>query len=694
MKWFEENETAINIWGRKYLGDYKTTMTFMVDEVFKTIPQIGEIEKALELPDIPGRMKNILLSGLGLPGGRIIYYFSCLARGEARKLTPMNCFVIPIEDDSIRAIFKYKSDMAMTFKAGGGVGTTISGLRPKGAAVNNSAVSSTGPVSFLKSIDADAEVVGQNARRGALMKAMSVYHPDIFEFISLKHDGGYTCMNTSVMIDDWFMAQESHSKIDLWFPEKISETPSTFTEVPYIANCYYHSQYEFFKVQGEEGFRQKKTYRSTTKKELWDAIAYSAHKCGDPGILFWDNITRDWTGDEELHSTNPCGEEPLPAYGACNLGALNFSRYTDEKEFTKDCQAFTVFLDSLITYCIKNQSYPLPEQAQSAAKFRQIGLGITGLADYFIINNAVYGDDKSKSLLENRMVLKRQAEIQASQTLNEVIEGKSGPRNTQLSTVAPTGSTSMILGCSGGIEPNFAFEQQKLVGGEYIDVKIPIAYQGQKKYLIEAHQIHWKGRIEIQKIAQKYTDGSISSTINLPNGVKAEEIQDIYQEAWNAGLKGITVYRDGSKGFGAIRKKETKKERGILNGKTVKVPLDTSWYITVNFDEEIPREVFINAGKSGSDTKAWTEAIGRLSSLYLQTGGRAEKLISALQDIKGQKTIFKNGWSIQSGPDAIAQAIGSILTVHTFLECPNCERMTFKFSEGCGSCESCGFEKC
>lgn len=1009
MKWFTSNETAMYIWERKYTGDFKKTIETMVSEVFSVVPQLPEIETTLEISDIPGRMRNLFLKGRGLPGGRILYYFSCLAQGDTRKITPMNCFVIPIEEDSIRAIFKYKSNMAMTFKAGGGVGTTISGLRPKGAPVNNSALSSTGPVSFLKSIDADAEVVGQNARRGALMKAMSIYHPDIFEFISLKHDGGYSCMNTSVMIDNYFMVLEDDDNVSLWFPEKTEEKPKKFTEVPYIANCYYHSQDKFFKVTGENHFRKKKIYRYTTKKELWDAIAYSAHKCGDPGILFWDNIKKDWKEDEELHSTNPCqpkgsilidqdkftkienqgkawkswktgikdvikvvtnidseflvtpdhliqtsngnwikaqdslntqlmptisiapnfipkidenevvrgflfgagfingggyglcvklnyqkevnvydllrkygfkpqndnqslytnfnsfpldieflkdrvfnrklpndiiegtfdkvasfmrglfeangsakangqislkgtckktildiqkillsfgihccisenpakkvkwhngiyenkvsfnlqipkssailfkqkigfysvekmskihlnsklnktkivvksiipqgkmevwdykmnvtpnyticqgtvlhncGEEPLPAFGACNLGAINFSKYTieEENEFSKDCKCFTVFLDSLITYCIEKNNYPLPEQVQSAKKFRQIGLGITGLADFFILNEAVYGDEKSKSLLETRMTIKRQAETLTSQVLNEVIEGKTGPRNAQLSTVAPTGSTSMVLGCSGGIEPNLAYEQQKLVGEEYIDVKIPIvSLAPSKKYLIEAHQIHWKDRIAIQKIAQKYTDGSISSTINLPNSVTAQEIQEIYQEAWNAELKGITVYRDGSKGFGAIRKKETKKERGILSGKTIKVPLDTSWYITINFDEDIPREVFINAGKSGSDTKAWTEAIGRLSSLYLQSGGNATKLISALQDIKGQKTIFKNGWSIQSGPDAIAQAIGSVLTTSTFLECPNCEKMTFKFAEGCGSCESCGFEKC
>jgi ribonucleoside-diphosphate reductase alpha chain len=253
----------------------------------------------------------------------------------------------------------------------------------------------------------------------------------------------------------------------------------------------------------------------------------------------------------------------------------------------------------------------------------------------------------------------------------------------------------MVLGCSSGIEPNFSYSQQKLVNGEYIDVKMPITKRAaSKRVLVSAHDIPWQERIEIQAIAQKYTDGSISSTINLPASTTPKTISEIYEAAWKAGLKGVTVYRYGSKDANAIKIKEEKKERGILDGKTIKVPLESSWYITVNFADGLPKELFINAGKSGSDTKAWTEALGRLGSLYLQTGGKAEKLINALQDIKGQKTIFKNGWSVQSGPDAIAQAIAAILSVDSMLECPECEKLTFRFSEGCGICESCGYEKC
>ena len=584
--------------------------------------------------------------------------------------------------------------MALTFKAGGGVGTNLSGLRPKGAPVNNAALTSTGPVSFLPSISADAEVVGQNFRRGALMKSMSIYHPDSLELMQVKIDGGMIAMNISLMIDDKFM--EAQDDIEFWYPTPTKIVPETFVSVPYIANCYNHTS-EFYKVQTESFYRKREVWRTEKKSTIWAKIAECAHKSGDPGILFWDTIKKDWTGDEELYSTNPCGEEPLPAYGACNLGAINFAHYTDDDltEFALDCKAYTVFLDTLITYCIEEDAYPLEAQKQSAAKFRQIGLGPTGIADLFILKGVIYGSPESKSLLEARMQAKRKAEIEASTILNEILSDLPGPRNAQISTVAPTGSISMVLGCSSGIEPNFSYSQQKLVNGEYIDVKMPITKRAaSKRVLVSAHDIPWQERIEIQAIAQKYTDGSISSTINLPASATPKTISEIYEAAWKAGLKGVTVYRYGSKDANAIKIKEEKKERGILDGKTIKVPLESSWYITVNFADGLPKELFINAGKSGSDTKAWTEALGRLGSLYLQTGGKAEKLINALQDIKGQKTIFKNGWSVQSGPDAIAQAIAAILSVDSMLECPECEKLTFRFSEGCGICESCGYEKC
>ena len=697
MKWIEENPTATDIWTRKYGGDFKTVILFMVKEIFSVLPLDKKSELETRLGFNPEeRMIELFLDARGLPGGRILYFFASLAQGENRQLTPMNCFVIPIEDDSVEAIMDYAKHMALTFKAGGGVGTNLSGLRPEGSAVNNAAMFSTGPQSFIKIYGVVGEEIGQKNRRGAQMKAISIYHPDSLAIIQSKIDGSLTSMNISIMVNDEFMQKGMEDLVDFWYPDKIKTTPSEYKEVDYIANCYNHPD-EFFKVKSETGFRQRTVYRTSTKRRVWNAIANCAWKCGDPGLLFWDTIRRDWKQEEELYSTNPCGEEPLPAWGACNLGSLNFSKYTDDnlEEFEKDTKAFFIFLDTLISYCIENSAYPLAQQRESTRKFRQIGLGITGLADLFILKGAKYGDDKSKEILEARMRAKREAEIETSEMLNEIFEGNSGPRNSQMSTVAPTGSTSMVLGCSGGIEPNFSYSYQKLVNGEYVDIYIPIVKTApSSSVLVSSHDVPWRDRIEIQAIAQRYTDGSISSTINLPNSAKVEEISEIYNTAWKAGLKGVTIYRDGSKGDGALKLTKPHKERGILEGKTVKVPLDSSWYITVNFAEKLPVEVFINAGKSGSDTKAWTEALGRISSLFLQSGGQAGKLISALQDIKGNKTIFKNGWSIQSGPDAIAQALSAILDQSQTLTCPECGEATFLMVEGCGVCKSCGFEKC
>ena len=696
QEFIKENELANKVWAKKYMAGFDQTINTMVKEVYSVLPYETkeEIESYLEANSLEEATKNIFFEGRGLPGGRVIFYFASKSLGQARNLTPMNCFVIPIKDDSMDAILTYNLDMGNTFKMGGGVGTTVSGLRPKDAPVNNAALTSTGPVSFLSIFNETAIRVGQNNRRGALMKAMSVYHPDILDFITIKQHEDLSAMNISVMVDSKFMEANDENGIELWYPTKINHEPQAYREIPYIADAYLYDDENFYiKSTGE--YRKRFIYKRIRKSTIMDALVESTWKTGDPGLIFADRMQEDWGGEEPLHATNPCGEEPLVGNGSCNLGALNlaFYAYKTPQEFEKDVKILTVFLDTLQEYCIQNNLYPLQAQREQARRYRPIGLGPTGVADYFILKNTVYGSQESLDEFDKIMSIKRQAEVSMSAKLAEIY--KQGVRNYQISTVAPTGSISMILGCSSGIEPNFDFTYEKLINGNYEEVSSDVKAKAKdEKVLVTAHDVSLEDRIAIQAVAQKYTDGSISSTLNLANSATKEQIRQAYELAWQNGLKGVTIYRDGSKTQGGLKLTKAEEKRDVLDGKTVKVPLESSWYITVNFRDNVPVELFINAGKSGSDTKAWTEGLGRAASLYLQEGGSATKLIDALSDIKGQQTIFKDGWTIQSGPDAIAQALSHVLAYSPKIKCPSCGEEAFIYVEGCGICKKCGFSKC
>lgn len=647
-----DSDLAQNIWDRKYGGDFKDTIRCMIREV------VGEDDD----------MENMFLEGRALPGGRILYYFACLSQDVIKNLTPNNCFVIPIKEDSISGIMEFNKEMALTFKAGGGVGTDISCLRPRGSTVNNAAETSTGAVSFLPVFDKTTETIGQKKRRGAFLAGLSVYHPDIIEFIQAKKDGNMSSMNISVKVDSNFMESEN---VSLWYPHPTSQTDDPKI-VEDIADCYSFPDEELFYIQRTGEYRQKQIYKTLPRKKIWDEIIDCAWKTGDPGLLFWDKSMRE--NKIPLHCTNPCGELPLPAYGACALGSLNMPK----ANWVEDTKRLVKFLDSLISYCVKNNLYPLKEQKVAAKTWRPLGIGVTGIADWMILNGWRYGEEKSLQAFEEKMREKSETEKEAS-----------AGRNAQLSTIAPTGSISMLLDCSSGIEPNFSFSYEKKVGDKYLEVNSRLE-DAPKEILITAHNVSVEDRVRVQAIAQKYIDGSISSTINLRNKASREEVAHAYRLAWSEGLKGVTVFRDGCKEGGLRLKKKP-----MLEGKTVKVPVgNQNWYVTVNENEDVPWEIFINAGKSGSDVKAWTEGMGRVMSLFLQSGGAVTDLIKAISDIKGSQTIFKDGWSVQSGPDGISKALSFILEEKLTSECPACGEMSFIFSEGCGFCSKCYYEKC
>ncbi len=680
-----------------------------------------------------------------VPGGRIL--FGAGQEKYGRRATLNNCYVIPIKDDSLEAIFDWTKEAARTYSLGGGVGTDITILRPKGAPVNNAALRSTGAVSFMNIMSETTGTIGQAGRRGALMITMKIDHPDIFDFIRIKRDlKSVRYANISVRITDEFL--------------KAVEEDDDFT-----------LKYESDKV--------KRIERKIKARNLWNELIESARNWAEPGLIFWDTMKKESTSEYngmEILTTNPCSEIPLEPYGACNLGNLNLSQFVknpfenpevDWDNLEKALRYSVRFLDDVTDYNL--YKHPLKQQTEEAKKGRRIGVGFTGLADMLIkmkikydssiaiefvdslfkrIMNIVY--DESCNIAKEKGVfpafdlekhLKSPFIRRLDQSVLEKIR-EYGLRNVALLTVPPVGSGSALAGTSSGIEPIFAFSYTRRSESlskssfkvfhplvrEYMNIYGITDEKDLPDYFIEAHNIDPMFRVKMQATIQKYIDHSISSTVNLPSDATTDEVGKIYLEAWKAGCKGITVYREGSREGILITEKEMNKKTEqnferpmILTGRTIVFPLIESGklYTTINFDEEgKPMEVFVNVGKSGTEEKAYSEAIGRLISLYLQQGGDISKVIKAMSGIKGKSVTFVSGMKITSVPDGVAKAIelsmkggqpqstlteGFIVSKlktepetkkSPFMTCPKCGNDTLVSENGCLTCMTCGYSKC
>ena len=503
-------------------------------------------------------------------GGRILSNRGLDKYGE--KVTLSNCYVLTPPDDSIESIFDCAKKLARTYSYGGGCGVDLSKLAPSGAKVNNAAKTTTGATSFMDLYSLVTGLICQNGRRGALMLSIDCHHPDLEEFIGIKSDlERVTKANISVRITDDFMeAVKNHDNFELSFTRE--ETGETIKKVV--------NAYELFKKFSEMN---------------WDYA--------EPGMLFWDRISNYnlLSEDEEFSyaGTNPCAEEPLPAGGSCLLGSINLSKFvTDNKEF--DFEDF----DKTVEIAIKALNnvldeglplHPLQEQRKSVRDWRQIGLGIMGLADMLIKMEIRYGSKESIEICDKIGLHMADTAIKTSAHLSlqygtypkykdcvlkskyfkintsmetEILVDKCGLRNSQLLTIAPTGSLSTMLGISGGIEPIYAnyYERktESLHGhDEYYKVYTPIVRgymdrHGLKDdselpdFFVTAQTLGYKERIEMQGVWQDHIDASISSTVNVPNSFTVEDVEDLYMKAWERGLKGITIFRDGCKRVGIL----------------------------------------------------------------------------------------------------------------------------------------------
>lgn len=663
----EDNQLGIDIWTKKYQMDNET-----FDEWLDRVSGGNE------------KIRQLIIEKKFLFGGRILSNRGMQKRG--RKVTYSNCYVIQPPEDNIESIFECAGKLARTFSYGGGCGIDMSKLAPRGAAVNNAAKKTTGAVSFMELYNLTTSLIGQNGRRGALMLSLDCNHPDLEEFISVKNDlNKITKANISVRVDDKFMMAVLDDE-----------------------------EYEMKFVRDETGEIISKKVRA---KDIFHKLCENNWNYAEPGMLFWDEIEKHnllrYDDEFKFAGVNPCAEEPLPAGGSCLLGSINLSEFVvngtfDFDDFCETVSQAVIALNEVLDEGL--ELHPLFEQRASVRDWRQIGLGIFGLADMLIKMGIEYGSGDSLSLCDNIGIVMADAAIRTSAYLarlkgsynkfkpealdsnlyfinNTFAETKEavkryGLRNSQLLTIAPTGSLSTMLGVSGGIEPifdtSYTRKTESLHGeDQYYEVYTPIVKQYLEEhgmldreakplpsFIVTAKTIDPKKRVKMQAVWQEHIDASISSTVNLPESATVEEVEELYKYAWKNNLKGLTIFRENCARTGILTSnKEKKKDEkdivmnpeldklipklnhikpvtrkdlgGRLDGSTyVKQTACGKLYITINRDADGNLvEVFIDPGKSGGCV-ANAESLGRYASSMMRAGMAIESIIDATKGVK------------------------------------------------------------
>lgn len=642
------------------------------------------------------------------------------------------CFVLPV-GDSMEEIFDSIKHAALIHKSGGGTGFSFSRIRAEGSAVRSTGGIASGPISFMKVFDSATDVVKQGgARRGANMGILRVDHPDILKFIDCKENNeDINNFNISVAITEEFMhAVESDSKYDLIDP------------------------------------RTKKTMNSISAKFVFNKIVDAAWRNGEPGIIFLDrmNAHNPVPSQGEFEATNPCGEQMLLPYESCNLGSINLTKMVSGRSqnthINWDKLADTVtnaihFLDNVIDM----NKYPLEIIENTTKLTRKIGLGIMGWADMLLMLNIPYNSNEAVNLAEEVMAFitetarnesKRLAEKRGAFPLFGESIYKDGPplRNATVTTIAPTGTLSIIAGCSSGMEPIFAYVlvrnimdgmetvevnpilkkvlERKDVNSDEIMKKIAengsLQYIDEipddiKKVFVSTNDISPQYHVRMQAAFQKYTDNAVSKTVNFPNSASKSDVAEVYNLAFELGCKGITIYRDGSRSAQVLNVKSVKnaqaasennaivprKRPETADGITRKVKIGCgNLYVTVNHDEEGICEVFTTVGKAGG-CPSQSEATSKLISVALRSGVDINVLLSELRGIRCYSTLKHSGVDCTSCPDAIARTVeaeyNKIMGIQESapekngLICEKCGAV-MEQTEGCVVCRYCGNSHC
>ena len=724
----ESNKLGIDIWHNKYQHNNET-----FDEWLKRVSGGNQ------------DVENLIVEKKFLPGGRILSN-----RGVTdSKVTYSNCYVISPPEDNIESIYDCCKNLARTYSYGGGCGIDISKLAPAGAKVHNQARSTSGAVSFMETFSQVTAQIGQNGRRGALMISIDCHHPDLLEFIDIKaKPDSVTKANISVKVTDDFMQAVKDDR-----------------------------EWTMYFIRPETGEAIAKVVRAV---DIFNKLCQNNWDWAEPGILFWDRI-ENWnllSNNDEFHyaGTNPCAEEPLPAGGSCLLGSMNLAAFVKDGmfDFEDFCESINIAVEALNDILEEGLSlHPLEEQRKSVSEWRQIGLGIMGLADMLVKLEIPYDSDIARDLCGNiAHAMANQALFMSSKiakckeapyekydprvmsapyfkahadTLTYKSVESYGLRNSQLLTIAPTGTLSTMLGISGGIEPIFANsytrKTESLHGhDEYYKVYTPIVQEymdahGLKdeselpKWFVTSSDISPRDRIAMQAVWQNSIDASISSTINLPETATVEDVKDIYMTAWEMGLKGVTVFRNGCKRTGILTtdSKEvttctdeseapkynyitpvSRKSIGTTHGNTYcKKCACGTLYITLNRDDDgNVVESFIHTSKGGI-CQANTSAVNRLVSLCMRSGVKTDEIIDQLKGITcGACTkAMSNGIKLDgiSCPDILARTLiefckptdeKKLVEKPTNQECcPECGEPIIH-DGGCVQCTNCGWSKC
>ncbi|MBN2028806.1 vitamin B12-dependent ribonucleotide reductase [bacterium] len=665
------------------------------------------------------------------------------------------CFVLPIED-SMHSIFEAVKNTALIHKSGGGTGFSFSRLRPQNDIVKSTHGIASGPISFMQVFDAATETVKQGGtRRGANMAILRVDHPDITDFIRSKEENNkLNNFNISVAITEKFWNALKNDK-----------------------------EYALINPHSKEKVGSLKA------KIVFNDIVHHAWKNGDPGVIFIDCINKTNPTPQlgEIESTNPCGEQPLLPYESCNLGSINLAKMVkknndrpeiDFQRLLKTVRTAVHFLDNVIDM----NKFPLPEIEKQSKQTRKIGLGVMGFADLLIHLNIPYNSQQAIDTAHQIMRFVSDEAKKKSQELalkrgefsafsKSIYARNNEPkiRNATRTTIAPTGTISIIANCSSGIEPLFALsftrnvmdndqlpeihplfcdhiKKEGLYNEEFIRKvgakgsleEIDNLPKEIKEVFITSHEISPEWHIRMQAAFQEHTDNAVSKTVNFHNKATEKDVAHVYSLAHDLGCKGVTIYRDGSRDQQVLNKGLKKKSAVGGNGTTASMErprilrgfttrLNTgqgSLYVTINTDENnAPVEVFANIGKSGGDTAALAEAIGRLISISLQKGVKVEEISQTLMGITGSKPVWNEGNLVKSVPDGIGQILlhefgtqnkektksyklkpvtysspsktidESDISILRGPECPECGN-TMETEGGCSVCRYCGYSHC
>ncbi len=646
------------------------------------------------------------------------------------------CFVLPV-GDSMEEIFEAIKQTALIHKSGGGTGFSFSRVRPANDVVRSTSGVSSGPLSFMKVFDAATETIKQGGtRRGANMGIMRVDHPDIMDFIMAKRDQTVlTNFNISVGLTEAFMeAVERDGDYDIINP------------------------------------RCKKVVKSIPARKVFEHIIELAWSNGEPGIIFLDRLNRDnpTPAVGEFEATNPCGEQPLLPYESCNLGSINLVKMvTPEGQVDWDKLRHTVtlatrFLDNVIEV----NNYPIPEIDRMTRANRKIGLGVMGWADMLILLGLPYNSDEAVELGEKLMGFLTAEAREASRQLaaergafpnfpGSVFDTKGAQpvRNATVSTIAPTGTISIIANTSSGIEPLFAVSYVRQVLDKDVLVEVHpiferiarergffspelmkiIAEHGTiadltqipediRRLFVTAHDITPADHIRMQAAFQRHTDNAVSKTVNFCNSATREDVATVYRLAYQLGCKGVTIYRDGSRDMQvlSVAKKEEKAPEAVipmeshkasrkrerpraLKGATYQMETGCGpLYVTINQDNSGLFELFTTMGKAGGCAASQCEAIGRLVSLAWRSGVQARQAVKQLIGITCHKPAGFGQNRITSCADAVAKAIQLHMLGTEEIQakvtgnggaCPECGGPV-EHEGGCCVCHACGYSEC